>query len=188
MVENQDLGWLPNNEYTQTIFYDARFAICDDIPEPIVWKCSKVSTIHPFGLMKLTFYQDRFNADTDKKIDGYWYCDYTKHNITKEPVTTLPRILTVTPSAGQYNIRSGEYYKMLTATVIEDGVDITSKVTDYQWRCYIGDTDITGLLMPEYDDNKVTLHMASYDYIGETLRVEANAGDATCSIELEVIA
>ena len=188
IVENQDLGWLPNNKLTQTIFYDTRFAISDNIPEPIVWKCSKVSTVHPFGLYKLTFYQDRFNADTDKFIDGYWYCNYTKQNISKEQVDQKTYILKIIPGSGQYNIRSGPYSKSLIATVIEDGIDVTDKIHDYSWRCYLGDEDITGQLTPEYEDNKITLHMTSYDYIGETLRVEATADGHTCSIELEVIA
>lgn len=188
IVENQDLGWLPNNKLTQTIFYDTRFAISDNIPEPIVWKCSKVSTVHPFGLYKLTFYQDRFNADTDKFIDGYWYCDYTRQNISKERVDQKTRVIKIIPGSGQYNIRSGPYSKSLIATVIEDGIDVTEKIHDYSWRCYLGDEDITGQLTPEYEDNKITLHMTSYDYIGETLRVEVAADGHTCSIELEVIA
>lgn len=158
------------------------------MPEPIVWKCSKVSTVHPFGLYKLTFYQDRFNADTDKFIDGFWYCDYTKQNITKEQVDEKRSIVNITPGSGQYNIRSGPYSKSLIVTVIEDGIDITEKVHDYTWKCYIGDEDITGQLTPEYDNNKVTLHMTNYDYIGEKLRVEVRADGDTCSIELEVIA
>lgn len=189
IVENQDLGWLPNNKYVQTIFYDTRFAISDDMPEPIVWKCSKVSTVHPFGLYKLTFYQDRFNADTDELVDGLWYCDYNRQNITKEPKTEVTRIVRITPSSGKYDIRSGPYDKVLTATIIEDGVDLTDKAHTYGWQCYIGDENITGELTPSYDDNKVTLHMESYDYIGETLRVEVLVdGKDSASIELEVIA
>ena len=188
IVENQDLGWLPNNKYSQTIFYDSRLAISDDMPEPIVWKCQKIFTTHPFGIYKITFGQDRFNADTDKKIDGYWYCNYTKQNITKEPATETTRILKLTPSSNQYNIRSGPYSKVVIATLIEDGIDYTGQISDFAWNCYIGEQNITGLLTPEYDDNKVTLYMTSYDYIGETLRVECQADGQACSIELEVIA
>lgn len=188
VVENQDLGWLPNNKYSQTIFYNTRFAISDEIPEPIVWQCTKISTIHPFGIYKLTFYQSTFNAETDQKIDGYWYCDYAKHNINKEPISDTTRILSVTPGSGQYNIRSGPYSKALTAKVVENDVDITSDISDYQWNFYIGDTEITDALTPVYDKNKVTIHMTTYDYIGETLRVEVHADDNDCTIELEVIA
>ena len=61
----------------------------------------------------------------------------------------------ITPSSGQYNIRSGPYSKVLVASITEDGIDITNKIHDYSWRCYLGDEDITGQLTPEYDDNKI---------------------------------
>ena len=67
-------------------------------------------------------------------------------------------------------------------------IDYTPNVHDYVWRCYIGENEITGSLAPKYDGNKITIHMTSYDYIGETLRVECVADGQTCLIELEVIA
>ena len=104
-------------------------------------------------------------------------------------MTEITRVVRLTPSSGQYNIRSGPYSKTLAATIIEDGVDLTDKAHTYGWQCFIGDQNITGELTPTYDGNKVTLHMESYDHIGETLRVEVLVdGKDSATIELEVIA
>ena len=188
--ENQDQMWLPMNKYSQAIYYDDRFIISDDLPEPVAWKVSKPETGHPFGIFKITLAQDKFNKKTDKFVDGYWYADYQKQQIAKEPmVEDRTRIVKLTPSSGQFNIRAGTYTKGIAATIFENGVDLTDKAHTYEWDYRINGEVVTGELNPVYDNNTVTLSLKNYDYIGDTLTVSVIVdGSDKCSIELEVIA
>lgn len=85
-VENQDQMWLPMNDISKLMYYDQRIVVSSQAMEkPITWKVSKVENIHPFGINKLTLSQCKFDPNTDKKIDGWWYADYAKSMVEPNP-------------------------------------------------------------------------------------------------------
>ncbi len=188
--ENQDQIWLPMNKYSKTVYYDDRFIVSDDLPEPVAWKVSKPETGHPFGIFKLTLAQDKFNEYTDRFVDGYWYADYIKQRVSKEPmIEDHKRVVKLTPSSDQFNIRVGTYTKSVIATVFDNGIDFTDREHTYVWNFKINGEDVGGELNPVYENNMVTLNLRNYDYIGDTLVISIVVdGSDECSIELEVIA
>lgn len=138
--------WLPINKYSKRIQYNQRLIVSEDLPEPITWKVSKLEALHPFGVFKITLAQDKFNEATDKFIDGFWYADYERQYIAKEPVEDTPYDVTLTPSSGTYNIRVGEYTKRITCTIMERGFDVTNQDHSYLWTFTINGVDVSGEL------------------------------------------
>ena len=81
-LENQDQILLPMNDISKFLYYDQRFIISTAALErPLTWQISKVENVHPFGINKLTISQGKFDPDTDKKVDGWWYADYAKNEV-----------------------------------------------------------------------------------------------------------
>ena len=190
-VENQDQMWLPINKYSKLIKYNQRLIVSEDLPEPITWKVSKLEALHPFGVFKITLAQDKFNATTDKFIDGFWYADYERQYIAKETAEDTTYEVTLAPSSGVYDIRVGEYTKRITCTImdVKSGLDITNQDHSYLWTFTVNGIDISGELSPVINNNIVTLSLKNEDYIGETMVVSVSVDNKnSCSIELEVIA
>lgn len=92
IVANQCSTWLPLNDYTQTLYYNQRVCIGAMLEEhPTVWKCTKVETVNPNAVVRLTWLQTQFNDKTDyvEKDDngnviGIW-CDYFTTDVTPDP-------------------------------------------------------------------------------------------------------
>lgn len=86
-LDNIDSGWMPDILKTyghnfnqlglmnnQTLTYDMRLMIGDNVIDPKIFKVTKVGEMVPQGVIKLTFKQDFFNEMTDNVKLGI--CDY----------------------------------------------------------------------------------------------------------------
>lgn len=158
-IENQRKCVLPMNDISTTIFYDQRLAISAPIPEPIVWKCSKVEQTSPKGVSRLTFVQDHWDQhhdyieylvpdDETSKVIGIW-CNYFDYDMTPEDTLKpkyVPYIHSEITYAGNkpevkingnkkafavtfYDRDSQIPYRPGTWSIILDGIDIISDPT-----------------------------------------------------------
>lgn len=165
-VENQDMFWLPLNPITEYLFYthpvskqNQRLVVSAPTSNPIVWKISKVIGHKPFGIQKLTLFQDVWNPstdyiDTEAIANGDTYAMYADY-YTSDISPTDPTEPTPTPSsnygtitASTSTIKIGGSYKTLTMTVYdENGTDITDTYSDavFNWTCSIEGVDDTEL-------------------------------------------
>lgn len=155
-VENQRKCVLPMNDISVTIFYNQRLAISAPIPEPIVWKCSKVEQTSPKGISRLTFVQDHWDQhhdyiehlipdDETSKVVGIW-CNYFDYDISPEdsldpkPVSYIHSEITYSGNKPELKINGNKKtftvtfydrdavipFKPGTWSIILDGVDILS--------------------------------------------------------------
>lgn len=99
-VENQTKAILPYNDISKTIYYNKRFIISADLPEPIAWRTTKVESLAHKGNILFTFAQDIFDQhhdyierDEDGKLIGMWANYYSDKNLpTNEPLVPEPEL------------------------------------------------------------------------------------------------
>lgn len=206
--ENQDKVWLPINNITDKIWYtndastNMRVLVSAPTEHPIAWNISKVENAQPFGLQKLTLYQDFFDQhrdyiekDFDGNIIGLW-ADYFDSEIAPtDPSTPTPTPSSITAriSASTSTIKVGGSYKNLTANLFNDSnEDITTGYADatFTWTCSIDDEDWTDKVTwrpgTEYNQKKVKFP-SDTSTIGKILTVKCTIGKDDKTIESETI-
>lgn len=180
-VENQDQVWLPRNAISNQLFYDDRFVISDMIPEPIVWKISKVENIHPFGINKLTLAQDMFNKDTDyvNWETGEMYADYYKRPL-ESPVHDF-----YLEYEGDKVIKVRGLKRIIRVHHLPD-VDIH----DLEWKMEIDGHPADEIVDLEYvDDKTVSIYFkGGNEFLGSILCITAKAGKKESKLEVKVVA
>lgn len=210
-IENQNMAWLPMNSITEKLYYthsddknsNQRIVMSAPIDVPIVWKISKVETTQPFGLQKLTLYQDVWKPfadyiDKEDKDDIFaMYADYYSTNI--EPETTEDNGSNkIQISCNTNTIKAGGSYKLLKVAIFDSsGTDITNKYLDKFsidcWRCYLNDEDITNsdliTWLEQPSKNHIKIKFSNdRTYLADKLNIECNIETLVGKIQLEIIA
>lgn len=162
-IENQDQLFFPLNRYTAALYYNQRIIIDPIKPtkeeldsnlyehEPITWRITKVESLHPIGIYKITVGQDKFNQFTDRFVDGYWYADYLKSEVETEDATTgyekpgvdVKASISFSGTTAKISTKS---YKDLYVTFMKSEEDITADyINDTVWSYIINgvETPIT---------------------------------------------
>lgn len=206
--ENQDKVWLPINNITDKIWYtndastNMRVLVSAPTEHPIAWNISKVENAQPFGLQKLTLYQDFFDQhrdyiekDFDGNITGLW-ADYFDSEITPtdpSTPTTPPSSITARISASTSTIKVGGSYKNLTANLFNDSnEDITTEYADatFTWTCNIDDEDWTDKVTwrdgTEFNQKKLRFPNDT-STIGKILSVKCEIIKDNLTIESEIL-
>lgn len=188
------------NAISATIFYNQRFLISSDIPEPLAWRLTKVEDISPCGVRRLTFAQDTFNQHTDyveRDIDGNaigFYADYYGSEV--EPMEIIydgsetpdsPSLTSSITCSGKQQIKIGGSAKTL-AVSFYDGSD-PAEYQPGEWSFVIDDNDATDLLtITTVADGKIKVKFNGDDsYINKILKVTFTSGEISSSLDLEIL-
>ncbi len=206
--ENQDKVWLPINNITDKIWYtndastNMRVLVSAPTEHPIAWNISKVENAQPFGLQKLTLYQDFFDQhrdyiekDFDGNIIGLWADYFDSEIVPTNPSTPTPTPSSITAkiSASTSTIKVGGSYKNLTVNLYNDSnEDITNEYSDatFTWTCSIDDEDwsdkVTWRDGTEFNQKKLKFPNNA-STIGKILSVKCTIGKDDKTIESETI-
>lgn len=187
-VENQDQMWLPMNEDTVSFYYDQRIIISvQELEKPITWKVSKVENIHPIGINKITLAQTKFNPETDRKIDGFWYADYAVSEVepkgepfvethdTSYAKITYTGVKPLIKVGGSGKVFAAQFYDGNGNSIEETGL----------WSFFIGDEDVTASLKVDINGNECKVYIEDENYIGNLLTVKITNEDGTVSSEIK---
>ena len=168
--ENQDQIWLPMNDISKLIYYDQRMIISSAALErPLTWQVSKVENIHPFGINKLTVSQCKFDPDTDKKVDGWWYADYSKEKI--EPIyepAIIPPGLQLSWVGANPNIKIGGSPKKYVAN---------NKVGNISWEFEIDGQNISNMLDVTIQEDYCLIQTDNEDLVNKTMLIRVTQED-----------
>lgn len=168
--ENQDQIWLPMNDISKLLYYDQRLIISSpSLERPLTWQISKVENVHPFGINKLTVSQCKFDPDTDKKIDGWWYADYAKEGI--EPTWDQevdPLNLSISWVGANPNIKIGGSSKKYIANGSESALT---------WEFEIDGKNILSMLKVDCQDNYCLVSTENEDLANKVMTIRVIQDD-----------
>lgn len=152
---------MPLNKFTEKFWYNddtnktMRLVISAPTEHPIVWSVTKIENTKPFGLQKLTIYQNFWNEHTDyieRDSDGNiigMYANYFDSEVLPEDTTSLVQDEPYHSSkivASSDIIKVGGGYKLLTAKLFDDNSeDISERYSNFTfaWSCFIDDENVT---------------------------------------------
>lgn len=211
-TDNQNKIWLPINSITEKFWYTndenttMRLIVSAPTEHPLVWSCTKIENVQPFGIQKLTIYQtvwsddrDYIERDDDGNIIGMW-ASYYDSKIEPEEQPTVEETdegsaeLTVKIAASTFTIKTGGSYKTLTASVFdEEGNDKTNECLDmnFAWRCFIENSEYTdkAIWRTVENSNQIKLKLPSdMSLLGKILKVQCIVNENVTSdvFELEI--
>ena len=141
------------------------------------------------GIQKLTLYQnfwdehkDYIERDEEGHVIGM-YADYYDSSFEptdeKNPIITQPEYK-ASITASNYILKVGGSYKLLKVNIIDDSnIDVTSTYSDatFEWKCFIGDEDITGIAtwLEQKEFNNIKIKFPdNRTFLGQTLHVVCN--------------
>ena len=151
--ENQDKFWLPLNSISERIWYtndnskNMRVLVSAVTEHPLAWTISKVENSKPFGIQKLTLYQDDFDQNRDyvNLETKEMYADY--YDFSTIPDNNDNHIINkFIISASSSSIRVGGSYKKLSFKIYDsDNKDITISYleSNIEWKCFVDDIELT---------------------------------------------
>lgn len=191
--ENQKKFWVPQNQITDTIYYDQRFIISTYIEKPITWIVTKVENDSPFGISKFTVAQDKFNPSTDyiNFTEKEFFADYYKKGVNpKEENQNCNEINAIFKIQGsQQVLKSGGSSKMITVSFY-DGEKKLESITP-NWSFYISDKNVYDLINVEYQEDKcsIVISVNNEDLIGEKIDVvvSINESEKRFSYPIDII-
>lgn len=155
---------MPINSITDKIWYtnsadtNMRVLVSAPTDKAIAWNISKVENAQPFGIQKLTLYQDFFDQhrdyiekDKNGNIIGMWadYYDSSIEPTDPDTPSSTPSSITAKISASTSSIKVGGSFRTLTANLFnESNEDITSEYENslFTWTCSIGDENWTDIV------------------------------------------
>lgn len=197
--DNQNKIWLPLNKFTEKFWYNddtnktIRLVVSAPTEHPIVWSVTKIENTKPFGLQKLTIYQNFWNDHTDyieRDEEGNiigMYANYFDSEILPEDTTSLSQdepYKSAKIVATSDNIKVGGSYKLLAAKIFDDNSeDISDQFSNYDftWYCSISDVDMTNevtwLEQPIFNKIKIKFPNKK-EYLGKVL-------DVKCTVSID---
>ena len=204
---------MPLNKFTEKFWYNddtsktMRLVISAPTEHPIVWSVTKIENTKPFGLQKLTIYQNFWNEHTDyieRDSDGNiigMYANYFDSEVLPEDTTSLVQDEPYHSSkiiASSDNIKVGGGYKLLTAKIFDDNSeDISERYSNsiFSWSCFIDDENITDKVtwyeQPIFNQIKIKFPNEK-SYLGKILKIQctipAEKKDITISGNFELSA
>ena len=171
---------MPRNPISNQLFYDDRFIISDLIPEPIVWKVTKVENIHPFGINKLTLAQDQFNHNIDYvNFDtGEMWANY--------------RVQPLAPNKNDFSLEfvganSIKVHGLKRQIKIHN---YDSDIHDLKWTMIIDNEPADDLVEFEYVDSEtVSIYFKGNNaFIGSILTIIAESGIFKSKLDVKIVA
>ena len=191
--ENQDKVWLPINSITDKIWYtnstdtNMRVLVSAPTDKAIAWNISKVENAKPFGIQKLTLYQDFFDQhrdyiekDKNGNIIGMWadYYDSSIEPTDPDTPSTTPSSITAKISASTSSVKVGGSFRTLTTNLFnESNEDITSEYENslFTWTCNIDGEDWTDIVTwrfsKKFNQTKLSFPL-NKDQLGKILSVK----------------
>lgn len=211
--DNQNKIWMPLNKFTEKFWYNddtsktMRLVISAPTEHPIVWSVTKIENTKPFGLQKLTIYQNFWNEHTDyieRDSDGNiigMYANYFDSEVLPEDTTSLTQDEPYHSSkivASSNIIKVGGGYKLLTAKLFDDSnEDISERYSNsiFSWSCSIDGEDVTEKVtwynQPIFNQIKIKFPNEK-SYLGKILKIQctipAEKKDITISGNFELSA
>lgn len=193
--DNQTKIWMPLNKYTEKFWYNddlnrtMRLVVSAPTEHPTVWKVTKIENTKPMGIQKLTLYQNFWDEHKDyieKDEEGHvigMYADY--YDSTFEPIDERNPITTQSEykasiTASNYILKVGGSYKLLKVNITDDSnIDVTNTYSDatFEWKCFIGDEDITDVAtwLEQKEFNNIKIKFPDdRTFLGQTLHVVCN--------------
>lgn len=198
--EDQHKIALPLNRETETLYYNQRLILDAKVnTEPRAWEVSKIERTMPFGIVRLTLYQDRFNEhtdyierDEDGVIIGMW-ADYFEQN-TSDPTEHEENdnyTAGIAYSGTTSELKVGGSYKTFTMTYYDsEGNPISRKA--YDWKFLLDGVEIPpetiSVEMPgdssNLDENQIKVKfVGSEDYYGSVLQIYND----DCFINVDIV-
>lgn len=174
------------------------------VPNPAVWKISKVENNNPIGLQRLTLYQtffdpnrDYIERDENGRIIGMWadYWDYKTqpdNHEKSEDITLPPSNIVCKLSASTPELKIGGTYKLITAKIYDNSnEDITDNYSSIEpvWTCSIDGEDFTNkVTWLKYKDYQMKLKFPNdKKYLTKILTVRCTVTDKIVGeIQLEL--
>lgn len=199
ILENQTLLWFPINPITEQFNYtyqhdptaNQRLIFSTFTQRPAVWRITKINNANPFGIIKITLYQDSWNDDTDyvNLETKEMFADYYRSSV--EPIkdtdtTIVPKHNRCEISATNNIIKIGGSYKLLTVRFYDgDNNEITSDYINYidvnNWDFYINGSSASNLITIKStsENNQLRIKFADdKSYLTKVLTVKFKiAGD-----------
>lgn len=196
-VENQDVAWFPQNQVSEMLYYDSRLIISAPMEKPITWKVTKVETIHPIGIYKLTLGQDKFNSLTDYvDVDsGVMIADYyAKNSVEHEDADFPPKltgysIIRYTGKSSALKVRSSN--KKYYAQFYDEAGDEVTDVTPI-WVIYDSEDQIVDdptVIVRNNTDGSIYVKVTDDKWLNQKLRIQVNVDgqeEYTSDIVVEV--
>lgn len=202
---------MPLNKFTEKFWYNddtnktMRLVISAPTEHPIVWSVTKIENTKPFGLQKLTIYQNFWNEHTDyieRDSDGNiigMYANYFDSEVLPEDTTSLVQDEPYHSSkivASSDIIKVGGGYKLLTAKLFDDNSeDISERYSNstFAWSCFIDDENVTEKVtwynQPIFNQIKIKFPNEK-SYLGKILKIQctipAEKKDITISGNFEL--
>ena len=166
-----------------------RLVVSAPTEHPTVWKVTKIENTKPMGIQKLTLYQNLWDEHKDyieKDEEGHvigMYADY--YDSTFEPIDERNPITTQSEykasiTASNYILKVGGSYKLLKVNITDDSnIDVTNTYSDatFEWKCFIGDEDITDVAtwLKQNEFNNIKIKFPDdRTFLGQTLHVVCN--------------
>lgn len=202
---------MPLNKFTEKFWYNddasktMRLVISAPTEHPIVWSVTKIENTKPFGLQKLTIYQNFWNEHTDyieRDSDGNiigMYANYFDSEVLPEDTTSLVQDEPYHSSkivASSDIIKVGGGYKLLTAKLFDDNSeDISERYSNstFAWSCSIDGENLTNKVtwyeQPVFNQIKIKFPNEK-SYLGKILKIQcvisAEKKDITVSGSFEL--
>ena len=209
--DNQNKIWMTLNKFTEKFWYNddtnktMRLVISAPTEHPIVWSVTKIENTKPFGLQKLTIYQNFWNEHTDyieRDSDGNiigMYANYFDSEVLPEDTTSLVQYEPYHSSkivASSDIIKVGGGYKLLTAKLFDDNSeDISERYSNstFAWSCSIDGENVTNKVtwyeQPVFNQIKIKFPNEK-SYLGKILKIQcvisAEKKDITVSGSFEL--
>ena len=200
-TENQTKFILPYNDISKNIYYNLRMVVSVPLPEPIVWRISKVEGLNSPGVIHYTLYQDLWNDHTDVietnedgKIVGMWADLLHEDNIpTVNPAIPEPEsngnYAEITYAGAKPQIKVNGSYKAVTITYLNSN-EVLKDQTPGEWSYWIDDTDASDLVKVLSQESSNTIKVkfiGDEEYLGKVLTVRNTKDNIVAELQLEII-
>lgn len=201
-TENQTKFILPYNDISKNIFYKQRMVVSVPLPEPIVWRITKVEGLNSPGVIHYTLYQDMWNNHTDVielnedgEVVGMWADFKQDRNLpTNTPMYTEPELNgnygKITYAGKDPHIKVNGSYKAVTVSYYNSN-ELLRNQTPGDWSYFIDDTDATDLVKVIEGNNSNTIKikfLGDEEYLGKVLTIKNTRDNIVAELQLEIVA
>lgn len=199
-TENQTKLILPYNDISKNIYYNLRMVVSVPLPEPIVWRISKVEGLNSPGVIHYTLYQDLWNDHTDVietnedgKVVGMWADLLKESNLPPQDDSSSSTQLDdtyaeITYAGSKPQIKVGGSYKTITIQYYSNISEVVDQ-TPGTWEFYINDTDVSDYIKILETDNDNTIKikfLGDEEYLGQILVIKNVRNEVTAELKLEI--
>jgi len=171
------------------------------LPEPIVWRISKVEGLNSPGVIHFTLYQDLWNDHTDVietneggKVIGMWADLLKESNLPSNTTPTTPPqeygdYAEITYSGTKPHLKVNGSYKTITLTYYSTQTDTVDQ-TPGEWSYLIDDTDVSDLVKVLETDSPNTIKVkfiGDEEYLGKVLTIKNTRDNIIAEKQFEIV-